>query len=130
MDRQCGQFDAIQERHLNAYRRFCRSKFHEAAMFERRSYPRTRLNETGSISVDEHRSLPCIVYDRSAGGIRIALPDAEIVPEHFVLSIDASNECLVCRAVWRNAEEIGATTDESPASRPGGLGLARVLEPA
>ena len=35
-------------------------------MFERRSASRTLLNETGSISVDEHRSLPCIVYDRSA----------------------------------------------------------------
>ncbi|MGU3667823.1 PilZ domain-containing protein [Methylobacterium sp. A49B] len=97
-------------------------------MFERRSYPRTRLNETGSISVDEHRSLPCIVYDRSAGGIRVALPDAEIVPEHFVLSIDASKEFLVCRAVWRKAEEIGATTDESPILHPDGFGLARALE--
>jgi hypothetical protein len=33
------------------------------------------------------------------------------VPERFVLSLDASNEFLVCRAVWRKAEEIGAITD-------------------
>lgn len=87
-------------------------------MFERRSAPRTILNETGSISVDEHRSLPCIVYDRSVGGIRIALPEAEIVPDRFVLSIDASNEILICQAVWRRLEEIGAATETSALARP------------
>jgi len=76
------------------------------------------LNQTGSISVDEHRSLPCIVYDRSVGGIRIALPEAEIVPDRFVLSIDASNEILVCQAVWRRLEEIGAATETSAPARP------------
>ncbi|WP_457106471.1 PilZ domain-containing protein [Methylobacterium sp. P5_C11] len=97
-------------------------------MFERRSAPRTLLNETGSISVDEHRSLPCIVYDRSAGGVRIALPDAEIVPDRFVLSIDASNEILVCRAVWRKTEEIGAATDVPEAAHPSRSNLRRELE--
>ncbi|KAA0125045.1 PilZ domain-containing protein [Methylobacterium sp. P1-11] len=98
-------------------------------MFERRSAPRTRINETGSISVDEHRSIPCIVYDRSAGGVRVALPDAEIVPDSFILSIDASNEILVCRAMWRKADEIGAATDAPEAVRPGRLNLRRELEP-
>ncbi|QEE39336.1 MULTISPECIES: PilZ domain-containing protein [unclassified Methylobacterium] len=87
-------------------------------MLDRRSAPRTVLNETGSISIDEHRSLPCIVYDRSLGGVRVALPNAEIVPEHFVLNIDASAEILVCRSVWRKAEEIGATTNEPEPDRP------------
>lgn len=87
-------------------------------MFERRSAPRTILNETGSISVDEHCSLPCIVYDRSVGGIRIALPEAEIVPDRFVLSIDASNEILICQAVWRRLEEIGAATETTAPIRP------------
>lgn len=86
-------------------------------MFERRSFPRTLLDAAGSISLDEHRSLPCIVYDRSAGGVRIALPEAEIVPDRFVLSLDAGDEILVCRTVWRKAEEVGAATDEP--ERPG-----------
>ena len=98
-------------------------------MFERRSALRTLLNETGSISVDEHRSLPCIVYDRSAGGVRVALPDAEIVPDNFILSIDASSEILVCRAIWRKAEEIGATTDIPETARSGRANLWRELEP-
>ncbi|MGH1573055.1 PilZ domain-containing protein [Methylobacterium sp. P31] len=123
------QSDAFREPSLNADRRFCRPTFYEAAMFERRNAPRTILNETGSISVDEHRSLPCIVYDRSVSGVRIALPEAEIVPDSFVLSIDASKEILVCRAVWRKAEEIGATTDQPDAVRPGRLGHWRELEP-
>lgn len=87
-------------------------------MFERRSAPRTTLNEAGSISVDEHSSLPCIVCDRSVGGIRIALPEAETVPDRFVLSIGASNEILVCRAVWRRREEIGAATETAAPARP------------
>ncbi|MCJ2093392.1 PilZ domain-containing protein [Methylobacterium sp. J-072] len=86
-------------------------------MLNRRRSPRTVLNETGSISIDEHRSLPCIVYDRSLDGVRVALPEAEIVPDRFVLSIDASREILICRAVWRKAEEIGAATNEPETER-------------
>ncbi|SDO48478.1 PilZ domain-containing protein [Methylobacterium phyllostachyos] len=95
-------------------------------MFERRSSPRTLLNETGSISVDEHRSVPCVVYDRSMGGVRITLPEAEIVPDRFVLSLKASNEILICRAVWRKLEEIGASTETTELPRPAQSGLRRV----
>jgi hypothetical protein len=105
-------------------------RFVEAVMFERRSAPRTILNETGIISVDEHRSLPCIVYDRSAGGVRIALPDTEIVPDRFILSIDASNEILVCQAIWRKADEIGATADVPETARSGGWTMLHELERA
>jgi hypothetical protein len=99
-------------------------------MFERRSASRTLLNETGSISVDEHRSLPCIVYDRSLGGVRVALPEAEIVPDSFVLSIDASSEILVCSAVWRKAEEIGATASGVASLHPGRPATLEALQPA
>lgn len=98
-------------------------------MLDRRSAPRRFLNETGSISIDEHRSLPCIVYDRSLGGVRVALPEAEIVPDRFVLSIDASNEILICRSVWRKAEEIGAATSELEAGRSARPSIRRELEP-
>ena len=94
-------------------------------MFDRRSSPRTLLNETGSISVDEHRSLPCMVYDRSVGGIRITLPEADIVPDRFVLSLKASDEVLICRAVWRKLEEIGAATETSELPPPVKPGLRR-----
>jgi len=99
-------------------------------MLDRRSAPRTFLNETGSISVDEHRSLPCIVYDRSVGGVRVALPEADIVPERFVLSIDGSSEILICRAVWRKAEEIGAATNDPKAGRSSRPSLRREAAPA
>ena len=65
---------------------------------------------------------------RSAGGVRVALPDAEIVPDSFILSIDASSEILVCRAIWRKAEEIGATTDIPETARSGRANLWRELE--
>ncbi|MCJ2121862.1 PilZ domain-containing protein [Methylobacterium sp. J-077] len=98
-------------------------------MLDRRSAPRTFLNETGSISIDEHRSLPCIVYNRSLGGVRIALPEAEILPDRFVLNIDSSNEILICRVVWRKAEEIGAATNEPEIGRSGRPSLRRVPAP-
>lgn len=77
-------------------------------MVERRAAPRTTLNMTGNISIDEHRSLPCLVYDRSPGGVRIALPEAEIVQDAFLLRIEATDETLVCRVSWRKMDEIGA----------------------
>lgn len=83
----------------------------ESAMIERRAAPRTTLNVTGNISIDEHRSLPCLVYDRSSDGIRIALPEAEIVQDTFLLRIDATDEVLVCRIAWRRMDEIGALAD-------------------
>jgi hypothetical protein len=91
-------------------------------MVERCNASRSLSSEGGSISIDEHRSLPCIVYDRSESGVRVALPDAEIVPDRFVLSLDAGSEVLVCRALWRKAEEIGAATDER--------GMVQVIRPS
>lgn len=96
-------------------------------MIERRAALRTTLNVTGNISIDEHRSLPCLVYDRSAGGVRIALPEAEIVQDRFLLRIEATDETLVCRVSWRKMDEIGAvahalegvrTVRPSPRLRP------------
>lgn len=83
----------------------------EVSMIERRAGPRTTLNVTGNISIDEHCSLPCLVYDRSQGGVRIALPEAEIVQDTFLLRIDATDEILVCRVAWRKVDEIGALAD-------------------
>ena len=87
-------------------------------MIERRAVPRTSLNATGNISIDEHSSLPCLVYDRSHGGVRIALPEAEIVQDRFLLRIDATDEILVCRVAWRKADEIGALAEAPESVRP------------
>jgi hypothetical protein len=80
-------------------------------MQDRRAHSRIRLDDTAWIAVDEHCSLPCVVFDRSLSGVRVALPEADQVPDLFVLTLDSSREVLVCRTVWRKAEEVGATTD-------------------
>ncbi len=77
-------------------------------MNERRALPRTRLDVPGRICLDEHRSLSCLVYDRSEAGVRVTLPEAEIIPETFLLEIEQSPIFFVCRLVWRKGDEIGA----------------------
>jgi hypothetical protein len=80
-------------------------------MTERRAANRTRLNVAGMILVDEHRTTPCIVSDRSASGIRVTLPCAEDLPDAFILTFDDTGEALVCYAAWRKAEQLGCRAD-------------------
>lgn len=75
---------------------------------ERRASPRTRLDESGLITVDEHTTLPCLIYDLSESGVRLVSLDATCVPEIFLLAAARFAEPRVCRAVWRGPEEIGA----------------------
>ena len=75
---------------------------------ERRGAQRERTDGAGSISIDEHSSVGCLVYDVSEYGIRVTLPDAEIVPSVFVLSAPFLGKTFVCEVAWRNEESIGA----------------------
>lgn len=77
-------------------------------MIDRRAQPRIRLDVPGRICLDEHRSLSCLVYDRSEAGIRVTLPEADLIPDTFLLEIEQSPTFYVCRLVWRKGEEIGA----------------------
>ena len=77
-------------------------------MNERRTQPRTRIDVPGRICLDEHRSLSCLVYDRSEVGVRVTLPEADLIPDTFLLEIEQAPTFYVCRLVWRRGEEIGA----------------------
>ena len=77
-------------------------------MNERRSVGRRRIDEAGLIAVDEHTSIPCLVYDVSVGGARLTLPNADIVPATFVLEAPCLDRAQVCDVMWRNEECIGA----------------------
>jgi hypothetical protein len=76
-------------------------------MDERRSQPRSRVDQNGLITVDEHTSMACLIHDISAGGVRITMPDAKVVPTTFVLMATYLGD-HVCRVVWRTDEMIGA----------------------
>ncbi len=79
-------------------------------MIERRAQIRIRLDMPGRICLDEHRSLSCLVYDQSEGGVRVTLPDADLIPETFLLELNEAPAFFICRTVWRKGEEIGAQT--------------------
>lgn len=77
-------------------------------MQDRRAEPRQRINDSGVIALDEHRSIPCLVYDLSSRGVRLTMPDTSEVPATFLLSSRHLTDARVCVAVWRTPEEIGA----------------------
>ncbi len=77
-------------------------------MIERRAQTRIRLDMPGRICLDEHRSLSCLVYDQSEGGVRVTLPDADLIPETFLLELHGAPSFYICRTMWRKGEEIGA----------------------
>ena len=80
-------------------------------MIERRYEVRTPHNTPGTILLDEHRSAPCIVSDRSATGIRVTLLNTDDVPDTFILTTDDADDTLVCRVAWRKPDQIGCTAD-------------------
>ncbi|SFK84312.1 PilZ domain-containing protein [Methylorubrum salsuginis] len=75
---------------------------------ERRIDPRHRVGEGGTVALDEHTTIGCLVHDISASGVRITLPDASAIPEVFLLSASCLPEAAVCRVVWRDDETVGA----------------------
>ncbi len=77
-------------------------------MDERRATPRHRVTENGLIAIDEHTSIPCMLYDISEGGVRLTLPDTGPVPDTFVLVSPCLGEVRVCAVAWRTDETIGA----------------------
>ncbi|CAA2140351.1 MULTISPECIES: PilZ domain-containing protein [Methylobacterium] len=84
-------------------------------MNERRIDERRRKDEAGLIAIDEHTTLPCIVYDISASGVRLILPETALVPDTFILHSACIEGIEVCRVVWRSDETIGATFSRTAA---------------
>ncbi|KQP61396.1 hypothetical protein ASG40_01515 [Methylobacterium sp. Leaf399] len=83
-------------------------------MLDRRQSPRSRFDEVGSIAVDEHTSLPCIVYDLSQSGVRLTLPGTDAVPQTFVLTAPCIEGARICMVAWRDDETIGAHFRQRP----------------
>lgn len=79
---------------------------------ERRIEPRHRVGEGGTVALDEHTTIGCLVHDISASGVRLTLPDASAIPEVFLLSAPCLPATAVCRVVWRDDETIGARFQE------------------
>ena len=76
-------------------------------MAERRRELRTVVNQSGSIAIDEHTTMPCVVYDISEVGVRLILLSTDRVPDTFVLDT-VSYGSGACEVIWRTDEMIGA----------------------
>ena len=85
-------------------------------MQDRRAEQRFRVNEIGSVAIDEHTTIPCLIYDQSSIGVRLTMVDTSGVPDTFVLLGDRFPRARICTAAWRTSEEIGAFFDQ-PAER-------------
>jgi len=70
----------------------------------------------------------CLLSDMSETGARIDIPDADEIPDRFVLLLTANGAARrTCRVVWRKAHQIGVRF-ERPAVDGKHVGL--VPEPA
>ena len=76
-------------------------------MLNRRSAERYRVSDAGLISIDEHTSIPCVVYDVSDAGVRLTMLSTAEVPDTFLLEAPCVGISL-CTVAWRNDEALGA----------------------
>ncbi|GLS53446.1 hypothetical protein GCM10007886_16290 [Methylobacterium gregans] len=65
------------------------------------------MNQSGVITVNEHTTLPCVVYVLSEVGVRLLFLDTAEVPDTFGLNAPCFGSG-VCEVVWRSDEMIGA----------------------
>ena len=77
-------------------------------MLERRSEVRTLIDVAGTIIIDEHTTLPCVVYDLSESGVHLTMLSTTEVPNTFILD----GPCVtsrICEVVWRTDESLGVS---------------------
>ena len=75
-------------------------------MLERRSEVRSLVDEVGTIVIDEHTSIPCVVYDLSGSGVHLTMLSTAEVPDTFILD-GPSVASRICEVVWRTDESLG-----------------------
>lgn len=75
-------------------------------MLERRSEVRTLVDEAGTIIIDEHTTIPCVVYDLSESGVHLTMLSTAEVPNTFILD-GPSVASRICEVVWRTDESLG-----------------------
>ena len=75
-------------------------------MLERRSEVRSLVDEVGTIIIDEHTSIPCVVYDLSGSGVQLTMLSTAEVPDTFILD-GPYVELRVCEVFWRTDESLG-----------------------
>jgi hypothetical protein len=85
-------------------------------MWHSRQYPRSLVLKTGKIAVGKTPEtagdiIDCTVFDLSAGGACLLLPNPARIPDVFQMSV-APNHVYTCRVVWRALKRIGVSFQE------------------
>ena len=75
-------------------------------MLERRSKERAPVEEAGIIAIDEHTTIPCVVYALSETGVQLTMLSTALVPDTFILDAPCVASS-VCQVVWRTDESLG-----------------------
>ena len=80
------------------------------AGIERRATPREPVLLPALIVLDDGARRPCVIVDRSLGGLRISLPTDEPTPERFCVVDLVTGMGREMEVAWRSAPEMGLRT--------------------
>lgn len=75
-------------------------------MDDRRRVRRNRVYKGAHIVANASLHV-CVVRDISSLGARLALSDAESLPERFSLGLDTDDTVRACRVAWRTPTQVG-----------------------
>jgi hypothetical protein len=80
----------------------------EDGLDQRRSKRVPRRSAAWIERVDDGTRIPCVVWDISEGGARLAAPRPAALPPAFKLRLTSDGDAgRLCRVVWRNDRQLG-----------------------
>jgi hypothetical protein len=93
-------------------------------MWQNRRHPRLLVLKTGKIAIAETPGnaedvIDCAVFDLSAGGACILVPNPARIPDAFQMSV-GPNDVYTCRVVWRALKRIGVSFQVTGSGKPFG----------
>jgi hypothetical protein len=77
---------------------------------ERRATPRDQVLLPALIVLPDGGRRPCVIVDRSEGGLRISLPTGDSVPNAFCVIDLVSGIGREMEVAWRHADNVGLRT--------------------
>src|ERR1700692_629104 len=100
---------------------------------ERRRRHRVKTRRAALVRIDSNdMTLPCVLWDESETGARLAAAHAGKLPEIFTLLQDAGSSRL-CQVVWRKTSSLGVrfiTETEAAAIAAGIVRKSHPIEPS
>src|SRR5882762_4908322 len=84
---------------------------------ELRKAKRTPRRQAACVALEGGGRIPCVVWDMSDGGARIAAARANALPDVFALFLTKDGKsCRFCRVAWRRSGQLGVRFVEESAA--------------